>query len=240
MGGKALLLGVRRFANRASARSESPLEHRNRAPLPFAGGVLARVSTALDGLGFDVDVRLDPDRERMVDSVRSALEDGSESLILHVVSHGEVGADDTRLDVVPACGRTGLGTNVGEWVSAAQDRDRPVLLLLDLCRAGRIARLPWLLARIGPDTRTWVIAAAGPDEDAFDGRFSRAVAEVLGQLAIDGLGTDPSKPYVPLEILARRIAERVAAFGGLPQRVHATPVDPAQPAEDPPFFANPR
>jgi WD40 repeat protein len=235
-----LLLGVRRFADRVPAESESPLEHRNRAPLLFVDEVLARVRDALEVLGFCVDVRLDPDRDRMVDSVRDALEDDSASLVLHVVSHGEIGVDDTRLDVVPACGRTGLGTNVGEWVSAAQHRDSPVLLLLDLCRSGRIARLPWLLQRIGPDTMTWVIAAAGPDEDAFDGRFSRAVADVLDRLAADGLGADPSTPYVPLEIVTRRIAERVAAYGVLPQRVHATPVDPAQSADEPPFFANPR
>ncbi len=117
VGGKALLLGVRRFADRVSTESESPLEHRNRAPLPFVDEVLARVRDALDVLGFCVDVRLDPDRDRMVDFVRGALEDDSGgddsgSLVLHVVSHGEVGVDDTRLDVVPACGRTGLGTNV--------------------------------------------------------------------------------------------------------------------------------
>jgi len=209
------------------AGSESPLEHRNRAPLPFVDEVLARVRDTLGVLGFSVDVRLDPDRDRMVDCVRGALEDdGGSPLVLHVVSHGEIGFDDTRLDVVPACGRTGLGTNVAEWVSAAQQRDHPVLLLLDLCRSGRITRLPWLLRRTGQDTRTWVIAAAGPDEDAFDGRFSRAVADVLDRLAIDGLGVDPSTPYVPLEVVTRRITERVTAYGGLPQRVHATPARP--------------
>ncbi|MGN9910014.1 hypothetical protein ACTMTJ_20925 [Phytohabitans sp. LJ34] len=240
MGGRALLLGVRRFADRVSAESESPLEHQNREPLPFVDEVVARVHAALKRLGLHIDVRLDPDRGQMVNSVRAALDDDREGLILHVLSHGEVGGDGTRLDVVPACGRTGLGTNVGEWVSAAQRRERPVLLLLDLCRSGRITRLPWLLERTGPDIRTWVIAAAGPDEDAFDGRFSRAVADVLDRLAVDGLGTDPSVPFVPLEVVARRIAERVASYPGLPQRVFATPVDPAQPADEPPFFPNPR
>ncbi|MEH1098312.1 hypothetical protein [Micromonospora sp. CPCC 205561] len=195
---------------------------------------------ALDVLGFHVDARLDPDRDQMAGSVRDALEDDSANLVLHVLSHGEVGADDTRLDVVPACGRTGMGTNVAEWVSSGHVRDHPVLLLLDLCRSGRIARLPWLLQRTGADTRIWVIAAAGPDEDAFDGRFSRAVADVLDQLAVDGLGADPSMRHVPLELVARRIAKRVAAQGGLPQRVYATPVDPAQPPDEPLFFLNPR
>lgn len=199
-----------------------------------------RVRDALDGLSFRADVRLDPDRDQMVGSVRAALEDDSESLILYVVSHGEVDVDDTRLDVVPACGRTGLGTNVGEWVSAAQRRSHPVLLLLDLCRSGRVARLPWLLQRTGAETTTWVIAAAGPDEDAFDGQFSRAVADVLGRLAVDGLGADPSTSHVSWEIVARRIGERVASYGGLSQQVHATPIDPAQPPGELPFFPNPR
>jgi WD40 repeat protein len=238
--GRALLLGVRRFTDRASAELESPLEHRNWAPLPFVDEVLAQVRDGLRRLDFRVEVRLDLDRDRMVDSVRAALEDDSGTLVLHVVSHGEVGVDDTRLDVVPACGRTGLGTNIGEWVSAAQQREHPVLLLLDLCRSGRMARLPWQLRLTGLGTTTWVIAAAGPDEDAFDGRFSRAVAEVLDRLAGDGLGADPSTPYVPLGIVARRIGVRVAAYGGLPQQVYSSPVDPAQPGDEPPFFPNPR
>ncbi|MEW2378588.1 caspase family protein [Micromonospora sp. NPDC047812] len=240
MGGRALLIGVRRFADRVGAESESPLLLGNRAPLGFVDEVQARVRKALEVLGFHVDVKLDPDRGQMAGSVRDALENDSGSLVLHVVSHGEVGVDDTRLDVVPACGRTGMGTNVAEWVSSGQLRDQPVLLLLDLCRSGRIARLPWLLQQTGPDTKTWVIAAAGPDEDAFDGRFSWAVADVLDRLAIDGLGADPSMRHVPLELVARRIAKRVAAQKGLPQRVHATPVDPAQPPGEPLFFLNPR
>ncbi|MCX4388107.1 caspase family protein [Micromonospora peucetia] len=240
MGGKALLIGVRRFADRAGAESESPLTLGNRAPLGFVDDVQTRVRKALDRLGFHVDVKLDPDRNQMGESVQDALDDDSGNLVLHVVSHGEVGADDTRLDVVPACGRTGMGTNVAEWVSSGQLRDQPVLLLLDLCRSGRIARLPWLLQRTGQTTTTWVIAAAGPDEDAFDGRFSWAVADVLDRLAIDGLGADPSLRYVPLELVSRRIAKRVAAQNGLPQRVYATPVDPAQPAVELRFFLNPR
>jgi hypothetical protein len=143
---------VRRFADRVPADIEPPLERRNRAPLPFVDRLVERIRATLDGLSFRVDVRLDPDRDELVGSVRAALEDDSESLILYVVSHGEVDVDDTRLDVVPACGRTGLGTNVGEWVSAAQRRSRPVLLLLDLCRSGRVARLPWLLRRTGAET----------------------------------------------------------------------------------------
>src|SRR6266496_2438747 len=79
--GKALLLGVRRFADRVSAESESPLERRNRAPLPFVDDVLARVRRALDALGFRVVVCLDPDRDGMAHVVRRALEDDGGSLV---------------------------------------------------------------------------------------------------------------------------------------------------------------
>ncbi|MFE5564855.1 hypothetical protein ACFQ68_07685 [Amycolatopsis japonica] len=151
-----------------------------------------------------------------------------------------MGDDDHRLDVVPACGRTGVGTNVSDWVSTAQQRRQPTLFLLDLCRAGRAARLPWLTARAGRDARAWVIAGAGPGEDAFDGRFSRSVAEVLEQVSEDGLGTDPSLRYVSFPAFARRIAERVEAMPGVPQRVHATPLDPAQGVPELRFFPNPR
>ncbi|MGW4529214.1 hypothetical protein [Amycolatopsis sp. NPDC004378] len=41
-------------------------------------------------------------------------------------------------------------------------------------------------------------------------------------------------------MFARRVAERVEAMPGLPQRVHATPIDPAQGVPELPFFPNPR
>ncbi|ONF70442.1 hypothetical protein AVR91_0216625 [Amycolatopsis keratiniphila subsp. keratiniphila] len=66
------------------------------------------------------------------------------------------------------------------------------------------------------------------------------MAAVLRQLAVDGLGTDPSRRYVSFPAFARRIAERVEAMPGLPQRVHATPLDPAQDVPELPFFPNPR
>ncbi|QUQ64606.1 hypothetical protein [Kutzneria sp. CA-103260] len=218
---------------------EPPLDQHAWAQLDFAGDVTSLVDQAFSDLRYRVAVLRDPDRTSMVEAIGTELGQDESCLVVHVVSHGEAGDDDNRLDVVPACGHTGLGTNVSDWVSTAQQRRTPVLFLLDLCKSGRVARLPWLTSRAGRDAHAWVIASAGPEEDAFDGRFSRAVASVLSQLAKDGLGTDASVRFVSFSTLARRIAERVEAMPGVPQRVHATPLDPAQREPDLPFFPNP-
>jgi len=235
---RALLLGVATFGARVGDDEEPALGDLAWPPLDFVEEVTPLVRSALGDLGYDVTGLHDPDREALVGAVGAALEDES-SLVVHVVSHGDAG-DSNRLDVVPSCGRTGFGTDIGDWVSTAQKRETPVLFLLDLCRAGKVTRLPWLVSRAGEDSGVWVIAGAGPDEDAFDGRFSRSVAAVLAQLAKDGLGTDPSQRFVSFPTVARRIAERVESMPGLPQRVHATLIDPAQPVLELPFFPNPR
>ncbi|MBR8642697.1 hypothetical protein KEF29_33720 [Streptomyces tuirus] len=140
---------------------------------------------------------------------------------------------------MPSCSTIGLGTNVSEWVSTAQTMRYPTLFLLDLCRSGRSARLPFLLQHAGRDTYAWVIAAAASDEAAYDGRFSVAAAEVLDELARTGLGTSTTRPYVAFSVVARRIRQRLEAMPGIPQTVVATPLD--QGLDDPllPFFPNP-
>jgi hypothetical protein len=237
---RALLFGVGDFTARVPVDEEPALESRVWPPLDFVHDVTSLVEQAFGDLHYEVAVLRNPDRAALVGAIGRQLDMDDSCLVVHVVSHGEVGDDDNRLEVVPACGRTGLGTNVSEWVSTAQQRRTPVLFLLDLCRAGRAARLPWLVGRAGRDARAWVIASAGPDEDAFDGRFSMSVAAVLAQLAKDGLGTDSSRRFVSFQTVARRIAERVEAMPGMPQQVHATPIDPAQGTPELPFFPNPR
>ncbi|MER5218155.1 hypothetical protein ABT063_48605 [Streptomyces sp. NPDC002838] len=144
------------------------------------------------------------------------------------------------MDIVPASGRVGIGTNVSEWVSAAQTQARPTLFLLDLCRSGRAARLPFLLQHAGRDTHAWVLAASGGDEDAYDGRFSRAVADVLDELSHTGLGADITRRYVAFSVVARHVRRRVEAMPGVPQTVFATAMDLGLDEPELPFFPNPR
>lgn len=238
---RALLIGVGDFSTLIPEGEEPGLGRGQWPRLDFADEVTSAVEAALERLEYEITTLRNPDRHKLVSAITKDLDDDDECLVVHVVSHGDASEDDDgRLDVIPACGRTGLGTNVSEWVSTAESRgETPVLFMLDLCRSGRAARLPWLTAKAGQNAKAWVIASAGPDEDAFDGRFSRSVAAVLGQLAVDGLGTDPSQPFVSFQTVARRIAEQVEAMPGLPQRVHATPIDPAQPVPELPFFPNP-
>ncbi|MDX8146931.1 hypothetical protein SK854_32785 [Lentzea sp. BCCO 10_0061] len=238
---RALLIGVGDFATLVPEGEEPGLGQGLWPRLDFADEVTSAVEAALERLDYEITTLRNPDRPKLVSAITKDLDDDNECLFVHVVSHGDIDEDDdSRLDVIPACGRTGLGTNVSEWVSTAQARGgTPVLFMLDLCRSGRAARLPWLAAKAGNNAKAWVIASAGPDEDAFDGRFSRSVATVLSQLAVDGLGTDPSRPFVSFQTVARRIAEQVEVMPGFPQRVHATPIDPAQPVPELPFFPNP-
>jgi WD40 repeat protein len=211
-----------------------------RPPLGFSAGLGRLLAAALDGLGYKTRLAVDPDRPHLDAEVRRALAGPDDCLVVHVLSHGECGDDPSRVLAVPECGTVDRSMNVSEWISDAQAGDRPVLFLVDLCYSGRAARLPWLSQRAGRDTRAWVLAGSAPDEPSFDGRFTRAAAEVLSELARNGLDTDRSRRYVGLSQIARRITQRVEAMPGLPQRVYGQVVDLAMPEPELPFFLNPQ
>ena len=208
--------------------------------LPFAYGRVTDLTDVLARLGYAVRPLLDPDRATLASAVDGLLTERTQCAIVHVVSHGHTDPKQPdRLDAVPACGTTGMGTNVAEWVSVAQAGVFPTLFLVDLCRAGRAARPSWLEHNLGEDIRAWVIAAAWRDEDAYDGLFSAVVTDVSRRCAVDGLDTDESRRYVGFERFAALIGDEVARRGRTPQTVTATRVDPAQSVELP-FFPNPR
>ncbi|AXE87274.1 ATP-binding protein [Streptomyces sp. Go-475] len=235
---RALLLGVGRFSSALQPGQEPPLGAEAWDPLEFVDEVLPSVTRSLSQLGYKTDCHRNPDVRAMRAAVEASL--GS-CRVIYAVTHGATDrmGDPTRVDAVPSCSTIGMGTNVSEWVSSAQTMRYPTLFLLDLCRSGRSARLPFLLQHAGRDTYAWVIAAAASDEAAYDGRFSVAAAEVLDELARTGLGTSPARPFVAFSVVARRIRQRVEAMPGVPQTVVATPLD--QGLDDPllPFFPNP-
>jgi WD40 repeat protein len=236
---RAVVVAVGRFSSDVPAGDEAGYGFAGWPPLSFVYDLAPRVGRALADCSYEVVELVDPDRRQFRDAVESAIEQGSS--VVHIISHGRASEKDpTRLDVVPASGGFEIGMNVTEWVSAAEHAGRPVLFLLDLCRSGRAARLPFMLQLAGWDTSVWVIAAAGSRQDAFDGRFSSAVAEALEQLTVDGLGTDPSRPYVSFSTFARSVGRRIESMPGIPQRVHASVLDPAQDEPVVPFFRNPR
>ncbi|MEU3188589.1 hypothetical protein ABZ707_31000 [Streptomyces sp. NPDC006923] len=242
---KALLVGAGRFASPVAAGEEPPTGAALWPPLDFVYDVLPGVAGALGDLGYEVTRVLDPDAAALRDAFGHAVDEGCG--IVHVLSHGDIDpqGDRDRLDVVPSCTRVGNGTNVSEWLSTVEKLRSPTLFLLDLCHAGRAARLPFLQEKAGRDTAAWVIAAAGRDEYAYDGRFSEAVTEVLAEVARTGLDTHPSQRHVAFSVVARAIGLRVSgpdteAAGRLSQTVCSTPLDPALPEPELPFFPNPR
>jgi hypothetical protein len=237
---RALVIGVGRFASMVAEDDEPPGDVAVRPELKFVYSLIPELEQALRALGYEVSAALDPDRVALRQAIDETFADGCR--VVHLISHGEapVNGDPTRLHVVPACGRTGRDTNVSEWVAAAQELDQPMLFLLDLCRAGTVARLPFLIQLAGLHTKAWVIAASGVDEYAYDGRFSSAVVNVLRRVARNGLETHPTRRYVAFSVVAWHVGRELAAMPGYEQRVHATPLDPAFEEPELPFFPNPR
>ncbi|MFF4349562.1 hypothetical protein [Streptomyces sp. NPDC001530] len=243
MSNTALVLGVGRFTAEVGSDEEPEIGSAAWHPLAFVYALIPQLADSLKGLGYLTTQVVDPNES----ALRSALEqsvgsDGEHCRVLHLISHGftDPDGDPTRVDVVPTSGRVGIGTNISEWVSSAQTLRRPTLFLLDLCRSGRAARLPFLLAHAGRHTHVWVIAASGTDEDAYDGRFSRAVVDTLHELSRTGLGADPTRRHVAFSAVARHVRRRVESAPGLPQTVLATAMDLGLDEPDLPFFPNPR
>ncbi|MGW9024960.1 hypothetical protein ACWGQ5_12140 [Streptomyces sp. NPDC055722] len=240
-------MGVENFSSQIAANQEPEPGRTVWQSLPFVPGLMGRLNLAYENLGYKVLSVTEPDRKAVRDHSEDALMSVS-TRILHVISHGSDGADRNRpraaeslerIHMVPACGQVGYGTDVSYWVASAHQQPEPTLFVVDLCRAGRAARLSEL-TRVPDDAlNAWVIAATSPDLPAYDGRFSEAVAEVLEQIARHGLDTSPSLRFVRWDRVTRAIQEGLNALGSK-QRIHTTRVDVSQELPELPFFPNPR
>ncbi|WP_157112553.1 AAA family ATPase, partial [Nocardia speluncae] len=204
--------------------------------LPFIDEVVPPVAEALSRLGYVTDVHRDIGAKALRAVVTEAT--GGSARLIYVASHGQPSPNPHRVDVVPADAQVGPGTDAAQWVNDAQQSGVPTLFLFDLCRSGRAARLPHLVYGSHTPVNAWVIAASGTDEDAYDGRFSIALAEVLKAVAETGLDTDRSWSHVPFKTVARQIQLRVEKMSGISQSVHSTLMDPAAGEPDLPFFPN--
>ncbi|MFC5001948.1 AAA family ATPase [Dactylosporangium cerinum] len=228
----ALTLSVSRFAD---------------APdLPFAPAAAAELASALVSLGYAAIPAPagEPTGAVLGAAVHSALTGPPEDVVIvHVLTHGELIEHTGSLYAVGSDGKH-ESTEVESWLKAVEDfRDRPlVLFLLDLCHAGTAARLSWQLRTAGGGARAWVLAAAGPAEAAFGGRFTSSAAAVLRRLAEGRLGIDPSVRHVRLGTIVQatriELTDRRRAAGGFDQTIMATVLDLAE-EPDLPFFVNP-
>ncbi|MFD9938704.1 AAA family ATPase [Streptomyces massasporeus] len=239
--GEAVVIGVSTFRSPVPDGEEVPLGSPTWEPLVFVPEVLARVRRAVGQLGYRVTDRLDPVRSELRDLLCGSGEGGGQPAhrIVHVVSHGSASGRRARLDMVPADGRLGRDTDVTGWISDSHAERRPTLFLIDLCGSGVAARLPSYVHEAGEEGFAWVIAASDSEEEAYDGRFSTAVAEVLEDLSRTGLGTDESQEFVAFSLVARHIGMRLEAADGRVQTVRATLMDPSAPEPVLPFFPNP-
>nr|WSW42545.1 hypothetical protein OG296_05080 [Streptomyces sp. NBC_01001] len=244
---KALCIGVSRFA----PHPDYGLEGEGPDPLPFAKSRVTELSRALEHEAFGYSCTTltstvespGPTAAEIGAAFTEALTEASadDVLIVHVLSHG----------VPRTTGLYALGSESGHlpqtavagWLAAVEDfPDRPaVLFLLDLCHAGQAARLDWQLRGLDGSNRAWVLAAAAGTELAVDGRFTRAVTEVLDALARKRVQYDHGRRHIDFTWFCDQVRHRVNRLagdhGGLRQRVTSSALDTAAP--ELPFLPNP-
>jgi hypothetical protein len=108
-----------------------------------------------------------------------------------------------------------LTEELARWVNMAENQDTDdsgdpaVLLILDLCHSGAVVT-EHLRSLVRPERRrVWVTAACHSEQDAYDGRLSTAVDEVLRGFASGTLKLDTSVPYIPIARFCREVALHV-------------------------------
>ncbi|GEK04599.1 AAA family ATPase [Streptomyces sp. ATE26] len=243
-GHRALVVGVE--GPRPDLRDESDS---GLLPMTYAPGYAEELRTVLDDLRYRPHAA-GPDPagsaealERALDSVLSA---GPGFVVVHVLAHGVTGANSGAVYMVGGDGQRTVH-DIEHWIKRVEDaepaEDAPkVLFLLDLCFAGRVARLEWQHVVDAARRRAWVIAAGGIGEETYDGRLTRAVTEVLRRIADGEADVHPSLPYVPLSLFCRRVVDLVQQYAvdGYPQAV-TTPLAALDGADLPhlTFFPNP-
>jgi len=232
---RAVTIGVEQFAD--------PHEH-----LPFAAELTAELGEALRALGYETTTLAQPElaSASLGAAIRESLgaADAGGVLIVHALTHG-IGADGgTSVYLLGSDGKPHPDADIGHWLTTVHNvDDLPLtLFLLDFCQSGIIARPPWQLSANRP-LRGWVIAASRGDRPAYDGRFTRAVANVLRALAAGHLDIDSALTHIPLPTVAQAIHREVnrlaAADGSYPQQVTASLVDISDSMPELPFFPNP-
>jgi hypothetical protein len=220
------------------------------AELPYAATLAAALRAELGVLGYACGdpVATDWTSRSLGDAVRETIGSASAAdvLIVHVLTHGKVSDDTGKLYVVGTDGQHYDFAGVESWLTAVQDGQDPplVLFVLDICEAGTAARLPWQGATADGSARAWVIAACGPQEQAFNGWLTQATTTVLRRLRAGDLDIDPSVEFVPLPKVAQEIRAEVRRLAkdegdGLTQQVTGTQLDISVDPPTLPFFKNP-
>ncbi|MEU4587752.1 AAA family ATPase [Kitasatospora aureofaciens] len=241
---RALVVGVEGEAGNPA--DEGPREWPR---LGYAPGCADRLRTILtDDYRYAlVEAAADPaaTAAALSEAVKAALRSGPGFVVVHLLAHGKPSERIAKgLHVV---GGDGLLTEeLSTWITDVEARaadDGPtVLLLLDLCYSGRVV---WshFESLVRPERRrVWVVAASLPDEPAYDGRLSSAVAEVLDGFTDGSLPLDESLEYIPIDRFCRELARRVEELGrgGPEQRIERPLAALGADLSHLRFFRNPR
>ncbi|QKZ17044.1 AAA family ATPase [Streptomyces chartreusis] len=216
-------------------------------PLDGAPTHAHRVAQALSGFEYEEFPAQSEhaDWERLVESLVTASDIAV--LIVHVVGHGELADGSSEKLYILGRDAERLRQPVSGWIEWIEDhpnRHRPVtLFILDVCCAGEAAVTAWH-ARMDVSTRrAWVLAAAGPQEKAFEYRLSRALVQVLERYLRGERRIDPSVRYIPANTLWKEVEatvlELVAEEDGVPQSVLTSLVPSHADLSALPFFPNP-
>ncbi|MFI0226382.1 P-loop domain-containing protein [Streptomyces lydicus] len=250
----ALVVGMSNFEEK-QASSEDWWGAVSLHPLSFVPGAAASVAEALGshpGITlYGEGPRIDLSYAALEQSWRDAFGASAlarSGLIVHFLGHGVKGATDNELYLAARDTRPRelafTAVDVDRWLKQVENTESgpPVLLLLDVCGAGRATMQQWLHRLSVDRRRAWVIAACADDEKAYGARFSRATSTVLARLKAGWLDLSPGVPHVPVETFAKEIDRELARLlqveGRAPQRVLRT----AHPEADgpvPPFLQNP-
>ncbi|MFF4862836.1 AAA family ATPase [Streptomyces sp. NPDC001231] len=138
-----------------------------------------------------------------MDDVLAAVK-GGDRMVVHILSHGfldggrasdlMIAATDTLHPEHDDVRETAFA--VRDFLSKADRKAGHLLLLLDVCHGG--GALDWTTHIKYTRRQIFVIAACPPDEQAWSGRFSEAVCEVLSGVVRGHKGIDPRERFVRL------------------------------------------
>ncbi|WP_327713220.1 hypothetical protein OG912_38515 (plasmid) [Streptomyces sp. NBC_00464] len=180
--------------------------------------------------------------------VEAAVEaEDADVLIVHIVGHGELADGSSEKLYILGSDGDRLGRPVGGWIDLIEDhprRHRPMtLFVLDVCYAGQAAVTAWHSRMDVDKRRAWVLAATGPDKQAFGYRLSQALVRVLARYRDLEVRFDPSLRYIPPGTVWRDIDSTVSELAdradGLPQTILTSLVPGHADLSHLPFFPNP-
>jgi WD domain, G-beta repeat len=165
-------------------------------------------------------------------------------VVVHLLTHGQPGPNQGVLYVLGPDGAK-IPTSVGEWLNRAEIRDGdrgPVLFVLDVCFAGVALRHQLQHLVDAKQQQAWVLAAANESNPAYDGRLTRALAQVLDRFRSGELQMDPSVRYIPLRRVFAEVDHlvREQSEGSYPQEICSTYVPLHLDINQLEFFPNPR